>query len=59
MEQRSFRYADYGVPGEHTTLIVSGNVFVGANRQAAAAFFEGRGPATPSPSTARSTQATR
>ncbi|MBZ9863189.1 ABC transporter substrate-binding protein [Mesorhizobium sp. CA12] len=40
LKQRSFRYADYGVPDEHTTLIVSSNAFLAANRQAAAAFVQ-------------------
>ncbi|RUU50418.1 ABC transporter substrate-binding protein [Mesorhizobium sp. M2C.T.Ca.TU.002.02.1.1] len=40
LKHRSFRYADYGVPDEHTTLIVSSNAFLTANRQAAAAFVQ-------------------
>ena len=40
LKQRSFRYADYGVPDEHTTLIVSSNAFLSANRQTAAAFVK-------------------
>ncbi|TGS16112.1 ABC transporter substrate-binding protein [Mesorhizobium sp. M2E.F.Ca.ET.209.01.1.1] len=40
LKQRSFRYADYGVPDEHTTLIVSSNVFLAANPKAAAAFVQ-------------------
>jgi len=40
IKQRSFRYADYGVPDEHTTLIVSSNAFLAANRQPAAAFVQ-------------------
>lgn len=40
LKQRSFRYADYGVPDEHTTLIASSNAYLAANRQAAAAFVQ-------------------
>lgn len=40
LKQRSFRYADYGVPDEHTTLIVSSNAFLAANPKAAAAFVQ-------------------
>ncbi|MGX8008320.1 ABC transporter substrate-binding protein [Mesorhizobium sp. ORM8.1] len=40
LKQRSFRYADYGVPDEHTTLIASSNAFLAANRQAATAFVQ-------------------
>ncbi|UCI24777.1 ABC transporter substrate-binding protein [Mesorhizobium sp. B2-8-5] len=40
LKQRSFRYADYGVPDEHTTLIVSSNGFLSANPKAAAAFVK-------------------
>jgi ABC-type nitrate/sulfonate/bicarbonate transport system substrate-binding protein len=40
LKQRSFRYADYGVPDEHTTFIASSDAFLSANRQAAAAFVE-------------------
>jgi len=40
LKQRSFRYADYGVPDEHTTLIVSSSAFLGANPTAAAAFVK-------------------
>lgn len=38
LKQRSFRYADYGVPDEHTTLIVSSNAFLAANPKQTAAF---------------------
>ncbi|CDX18306.1 NMT1/THI5 like domain-containing protein [Mesorhizobium plurifarium] len=40
LKQRSFRYADYGVPDEHTTLIVSSNAYLVANPKAAAAFVQ-------------------
>lgn len=40
LNQRSFRYADYGVPDEHTTLIVSSNAFLAANPKIAAAFVQ-------------------
>lgn len=40
LKQRSFRYADYGVPDEHTTFIASSNAFLGANPKAAAAFVQ-------------------
>lgn len=39
-KQRSFRYADYGVPDEHTTFIISSNAFLSANAKAAAAFVQ-------------------
>ena len=38
--QRSFRYADFGVPDEHTTLIGSSEAYLGANAEIAAAFVE-------------------
>jgi ABC-type nitrate/sulfonate/bicarbonate transport system substrate-binding protein len=37
--QRAFRYADFGVPDEHTTLIGSSQAYLDANPQAAAAFI--------------------
>jgi ABC-type nitrate/sulfonate/bicarbonate transport system substrate-binding protein len=37
--QRAFRYADFGVPDEHTTLIASSQAYLDANPQAAAAFI--------------------
>ena len=37
--QRAFRYADFGVPDEHTTLIGSSQVYLDANPEAAAAFI--------------------
>ncbi|UCI06401.1 ABC transporter substrate-binding protein [Mesorhizobium sp. B1-1-8] len=40
LKQRSFRYADYGVPDEHTTFIASSNAFLEANPKAAAAFVQ-------------------
>ncbi|TPL05336.1 ABC transporter substrate-binding protein [Mesorhizobium sp. B2-4-14] len=40
LKQRSFRYADYGVPDEHTTFIASSNAFLSANPKAAAAFVQ-------------------
>jgi len=40
LKQRSFRYADYGVPDEHTTLIVASNAYLSANQKAAAAFVQ-------------------
>jgi ABC-type nitrate/sulfonate/bicarbonate transport system substrate-binding protein len=36
--QRAFRYADFGVPDEHTTLIGSSQAYLDANPAAAAAF---------------------
>lgn len=39
-KQRSFRYADYGVPDEHTTFVISSNAFLSANAKAAAAFVQ-------------------
>lgn len=38
--QRTFRYADYGVPDEHTTFVISSNAFLSANPKAAAAFVQ-------------------
>ncbi|MER9690044.1 ABC transporter substrate-binding protein [Mesorhizobium sp. M0139] len=40
VRQRGFRYADYGVPDEHTTLIASSNAYLQANPKAASAFVE-------------------
>ena len=40
LKQRNFRYADYGVPDEHTTLIVSSDAFLAANPKVAAAFVQ-------------------
>ena len=37
--QRAFRYADFGVPDEHTTLIGSSQAYLDANPEAAAAFI--------------------
>jgi ABC-type nitrate/sulfonate/bicarbonate transport system substrate-binding protein len=37
--QRAFRYADFGVPDEHTTLIGSSAAYLDANGKAAAAFI--------------------
>ena len=37
--QRAFRYADFGVPDEHTTLIGSSQAYLDANPDAAAAFI--------------------
>lgn len=37
--QRAFRYADFGVPDEHTTLIGSSAAYLGANPETAAAFI--------------------
>lgn len=36
--QRAFRYADYGVPDQHTTFIVSSNAYLSEHPQRAAAF---------------------
>lgn len=38
--QRAFRYADYGVPDEHTTLIGSSDAYLAANPDTARAFVE-------------------
>lgn len=38
--QRAFRYADYGVPDEHTTLIASSEAYLAANPERAAAFVK-------------------
>lgn len=38
--QRAFRYADYGVPDQHTTFIASSEAYLSANAEAAAAFVE-------------------
>lgn len=38
--QRAFRYADFGVPDEHTTLLGSSRAFLNGNPKAAAAFVE-------------------
>ena len=40
VKQRTFRYADYGVPDEHTTFIASSDAFLQANPKAASAFIE-------------------
>lgn len=40
VRQRTFRYADYGVPDEHTTFIASSDAFLQANPKAASAFIE-------------------
>jgi ABC-type nitrate/sulfonate/bicarbonate transport system substrate-binding protein len=37
--QRTFRYADYGIPDEHTTLIGSSSKFLTVNPKAASAFL--------------------
>jgi ABC-type nitrate/sulfonate/bicarbonate transport system substrate-binding protein len=37
--QRAFRYADFGVPDEHTTLIGSSQAYLDANAETAAAFI--------------------
>jgi ABC-type nitrate/sulfonate/bicarbonate transport system substrate-binding protein len=38
--QRAFRYADYGVPDQHTTLIASSEAYLAANPDTAAAFVK-------------------
>jgi ABC-type nitrate/sulfonate/bicarbonate transport system substrate-binding protein len=38
--QRAFRYADYGVPDQHTTFIASSEAYLAANPDAAAAFLK-------------------
>lgn len=38
--QRAFRYADYGVPDEHTTLIGSSDAYLSTNPDTARAFVE-------------------
>ncbi|RWC57680.1 ABC transporter substrate-binding protein [Mesorhizobium sp.] len=40
VKQRSFAYADYGVPDEHTTLISSSEAYLQANPKPAAAFIQ-------------------
>ncbi|QKD06372.1 ABC transporter substrate-binding protein [Mesorhizobium loti] len=40
IKQRSFVYADYGVPDEHTTLISSSEAYLQANPELAAAFVQ-------------------
>ncbi|ESW63649.1 myristoyl transferase [Mesorhizobium sp. LSHC422A00] len=40
VRQRGFRYADYGVPDEHTTLIASSDAYLQANPKAASSFLE-------------------
>ncbi|MBA1145274.1 ABC transporter substrate-binding protein [Mesorhizobium neociceri] len=40
IRQRNFRYADYGVPDEHTTVIASSDAYLQANPKAASAFVE-------------------
>ncbi len=37
--QRAFRYADFGVPDQHTTFIGSSDAYLGANPETAAAFI--------------------
>ena len=37
-EQRAFRYADYGVPDQHTTFIASSEAYLADNPEMAAAF---------------------
>ena len=37
--QRAFRYADFGVPDEHTTLIGASRAYLDANAETAAAFI--------------------
>lgn len=40
LAQRAFRYADYGVPDEHTALIGSSSAFLAEKPQAASAFLQ-------------------
>jgi ABC-type nitrate/sulfonate/bicarbonate transport system substrate-binding protein len=40
LNQRAFRYADFGVPDEHTTLIGSSRAFLEKSPQAARAFLQ-------------------
>jgi len=40
IKQRGFRYADYGVPDEHTTVIASSDAYLQANPKAASAFVD-------------------
>jgi ABC-type nitrate/sulfonate/bicarbonate transport system substrate-binding protein len=40
LRQNAFRYADYGVPDQHTTLIASSTTYLSANPKAAAAFTQ-------------------
>ena len=40
LKQRTFRYADYGVPDQHTTLIASSQAYLAANPKVAPAFVE-------------------
>ena len=40
IRQRGFRYADYGVPDEHTTFIASRDAYLQANPKAASAFID-------------------
>ncbi|TIU18018.1 MAG: ABC transporter substrate-binding protein, partial [Mesorhizobium sp.] len=40
VKQRSFVYADYGVPDEHTTLISSSEAFLQSNPQLASSFIQ-------------------
>lgn len=40
VKQRSFVYADYGVPDEHTTLISSSEAYLSANPKPAAGFVQ-------------------
>jgi ABC-type nitrate/sulfonate/bicarbonate transport system substrate-binding protein len=38
--QRAFRYADFGVPDQHTTFIVSSEAYLSANPDTASAFIQ-------------------
>lgn len=38
--QRAFRYADYGVPDQHTTFVASSEAYLSANPEAAASFVQ-------------------
>jgi len=38
--QRAFRYADYGVPDQHTTFIASGEAYLSENPETAEAFVQ-------------------
>ena len=40
LKQGAFRYADFGVPDEHTTLIASSQAFLDSNPKEAAAFLQ-------------------
>jgi ABC-type nitrate/sulfonate/bicarbonate transport system substrate-binding protein len=39
-EQRAFRYADYGVPDQHTTFIASSEAYLKANSEASVSFIQ-------------------